>query len=158
MVVITILYIQKVTCHYHSPFMVLLPLQGWRCQAFSRLVWLIKSALSAKIYNSVDTDKRRSEKNLFENANFLVIPCSRCHHGCKNQTFTTKKAWRDELSWQRMRSCLACKSATPLLVSNSPKIRKFSILLLYRTLHLSVTVVASISGPLTGKSIAFGHQ
>lgn len=57
-----------------------------------------------------------------------------------------------------MRSCLACQSATPLRVSNSPKISKFSILLLYRKLHLSVSIVASISRPLTGKSIAFGHQ
>ena len=31
-------------------------------QAFSRLVRLIKSVFFAKIYNSVDTDKRRSEK------------------------------------------------------------------------------------------------
>ena len=92
MVVIAILYIQKVACHYHSPFMVLLPLQGCRCQAFSRLVRLIKSVLFAKIYNSVDTDKRRSEKYLFENAIFHTIPNSRNHRCCKIQTFSTKKA------------------------------------------------------------------
>ena len=158
MVVITILYIKKVACHYDSPFMVLLPLQGCRCQAFSRFVRLIKSVLFAKIYNSVDTDKRRSEKYLFEKAYFYVIPCSRCHRGCKNETSSMKKAWRDELSWQRMRSCLACQSATPLLVSNSPKIRKFSILLLYRMLRLCDTAVASFFKPFTSKSIAFGTQ
>jgi len=56
-----------------------------------------ESVFSAKIYISVDTGKRISEKYLFEKAYFYVIPCSRCRHGCKNQTSSTKKAWRDEL-------------------------------------------------------------
>lgn len=58
----------------------------------------LKSDLFAKIYISVDIDKRRSEKYLFEKAHFQAILSSRSHRCCKNQTFCTKKAWRDELS------------------------------------------------------------
>ncbi len=52
----------------------------------------LKSVLFAKIYISVDIDKRRSEKYLFEKAHFQAILSSRSHRCCKNQTFSTKKA------------------------------------------------------------------
>ncbi len=51
-----------------------------------------KSVLFAKIYISIDIDKRRSEKYLFEKAHFHAILSSRSHRCCKSQTFCTKKA------------------------------------------------------------------
>ncbi len=97
MVVITILYLEKVACDFLCPFMVSATFVLPKKSTYFTASPTHKSVLFAKIYISVDTDKRRSEKYLFEKAYFYVIPCSRCHHGCKNQTFTTKKAWRDEL-------------------------------------------------------------
>ena len=98
MVVITILYLKKVACDFLCPFMVsatfVLPKKPESFTAFPTH----KAVLFAKIYISVDTDKRRSEKYLFDKAYFYVIPCSRCHQGCKNETSSMKKAWRDELS------------------------------------------------------------
>lgn len=92
MVVITILYLKKVACDFLCPFMdsatFVLPKKPTSFTASPTH----KSVLFAKIYNSVDTDKRRSEKYLFENANFHTIPNSRNHRCCKIETFSTKKA------------------------------------------------------------------
>lgn len=118
-------HVKKVACCFLWPVMVSAAFVQPKKPATFTAVPTCESVFSAKIYISVDSGKRISEKYLFEKAYFYVIPCSRCRHGCKNQTSSTKKAWRDELFWQQMRSCLASQSPTPLLVSNSLKISSF---------------------------------